>query len=106
MREIVSKLKASHEKFADPDFGPSEADEFGALSLYGGGAPNPAGSKYPAPESLRWERPQYDDGKLGGAGEEQEEEEDVEQEEDDEFAMFAGGDDDEVRLLLLCSERV
>ena len=41
--DIIDKLKISHEKFEDPDFGPSAADEFGAISLYGSGTPNPAG---------------------------------------------------------------
>lgn len=35
VKEVVDKLKVSHEKFTDPDFGPNEKDEFGALSLYG-----------------------------------------------------------------------
>ena len=43
--EIIDKLKISHEKFEDPDFGPSSTDEFGAISLYGSGTPNPAGKR-------------------------------------------------------------
>jgi len=35
VKQVVDKLKISHEKFTDPDFGPSDKDEFGALSLYG-----------------------------------------------------------------------
>lgn len=35
VKEVVDKLKISHEKFTDPDFGPNEKDEFGANSLYG-----------------------------------------------------------------------
>jgi hypothetical protein len=38
-------LKVNHEKFDDPDFGPTEKDEFGAASLYGSGTPNPAGKE-------------------------------------------------------------
>jgi hypothetical protein len=43
--EIIDKLKVNHEKFDDPDFGPNEKDEFGAISLYGSGTPNPAGKE-------------------------------------------------------------
>ena len=43
VKEIVDKLKISHEKFSDPDFGPNENDEFGALSLYGPSLPTPVG---------------------------------------------------------------
>ena len=45
LSEIIDKLKISHEKFEDPDFGPSSTDEFGAISLYGSGTPNPAGKR-------------------------------------------------------------
>lgn len=59
---IVDDLKKSDSKFVDPDFGPSDSDEYGAASLYGTTAPAPVGhSKYPSPESLRWDRPVYDD---------------------------------------------
>ena len=45
MKEILTELKTNHSKFIDPDFGPTEADEFGALSLYGkSGKPDPAGT--------------------------------------------------------------
>jgi hypothetical protein len=44
VKEIISGLKRSNEKFIDPDFGPNETDEYGAASLYGnGGKPDPAG---------------------------------------------------------------
>lgn len=90
LKDIIQKLKASHSKFEDPDFGPNEKDEFGAMSFYGSTLPAPAGSKYPAPESLRWERPQYDDSKFseGGAREENAETEDIDadaEEEEDEY---------------------
>lgn len=65
LKEVIDQLKAKHTKFEDTDFGPTEKDEFGAISFYGSGKPDPAGSKYPAPESLRWERPQYADNKFG-----------------------------------------
>lgn len=94
LKDVINKLKASHEKFEDPDFGPNEKDEFGAMSFYGSALPAPAGSKYPAPETLRWERPQYDDNKFseGGAveGTEEATEADAEEPADDEY-----GDDDE-----------
>jgi hypothetical protein len=64
VKGIVDKLKVSHEKFVDEDFGPNEADEFGSISLYGSLDPNASGGKYPAPSSLKWERPLYDDGKF------------------------------------------
>jgi hypothetical protein len=60
VREIIQGLKASHSKFTDPDFGPTESDPLGALCFYGNEPPAPAGtSKYPAPDSMKWERPQY-----------------------------------------------
>jgi hypothetical protein len=94
VKEIITKLKISHTKFEDPDFGPNDSDEYGAISLYGNGPPNPAGSKYPTPESLKWERPQYDDGKFGAdQSEVKDEEEDEEsEEEDDEFGGFGGAE--------------
>jgi hypothetical protein len=96
IREVVDKLKAAHEKFVDPDFGPNDEDPFGAVSLYGTKMPDPALSKYPAPDSLKWERPMYEDaaftyeadghGKVEDAGEEGEGEEGDDAE--------GGGDDD------------
>lgn len=103
VKELVDQLKASHNKFEDPDFGPLAADEFGAKSLYGDVKPEPAGSKYPAADTLRWERPQYDDAKFAEgvnatvkSGEVDEEgdgedEEDEDFDEDDEFGGFGGG---------------
>jgi hypothetical protein len=102
VKEIVDGLKANHSKFVDPDFGPNDEDEFGAKSLYGDSKPEPAGSKYPSPDTLRWERPQYDDNKFSveseeikksedeiEGGEENEEEED--DDDDDEFGFGGGG---------------
>lgn len=85
MKLIVEKLKISHEKFFDPDFGPNDSDPFGAKSLYGLAPPAPAGSKYPTPESLKWDRPMYDDSKFVH---EVEVEETSSDNEDDEFADF------------------
>ena len=111
VKEIVNKLKASHEKFEDPDFGPTEKDEYGALSFYASlTLPNPAGSKYPPPNTMRWERPQYDDNKFGASGaaategkkEEGEEEEggaEEEEGEDDEFGYTE--EESDVRSLTL-----
>lgn len=80
-------MKSTHEKFKDPDFGPSEDDEYGAKSLYGDGPPAPAGTnKYPSPESLRWDRPHYADKVFGADGKEVEVEEEEEEEEEDEFS--------------------
>lgn len=86
---ILKKLKSTHEKFVDSDFGPSEKDEFGAISFYGNGPPEPAGSKYPKPEQLRWERPLYRD--------QLDTEKDVAeaQEEEDEFAISGDKDENE-----------
>ena len=92
IKSVIDDLRASHGKFEDKDFGPTEVDPYGAKSLYGAIAPDPAGhSKYPAPDTLRWDRPIYEDknfsngdgeeGKAAG-GDEGEEEED----EFDEFA--------------------
>jgi hypothetical protein len=88
VRSIVNALKTSHKKFEDPDFGPTDKDPFGATSLYGTAPPAPAGtSKYPAPETLKWERPQYSDDQVD------EEEEGEEEDEDDDFGDFGGGGD-------------
>ena len=94
---IIKKLKTTHEKFVDVDFGPTEDDEFGAVSFYGNVSPEPAGSKYPKPEQLRWERPLYED-KLG----EGEKKDNIEEEEFDEFALSVDKDDEvEVDQILL-----
>ena len=61
VKSIIDKLKATSQKFEDPDFGPTENDPRGAISFYGTAMPAPAGSKYPKPEDLRWARQQYDD---------------------------------------------
>ena len=98
VKEIVNKLKASHEKFEDKDFGPNEKDEFGALSFYGTALPAPAGSKYPAPETLKWERPLYEDDKFSNEDSDKNEKEEEEEEEagefDDEFG-YGGFDEEE-----------
>ena len=90
--EIVKQLKASNTKFNDPDFGPNENDEFGSQALYG--TMGKVDSKYPPPESLRWDRPIYDDKNFitvvkkepveGEEGEAEEEEEEVEGPQEDE----------------------
>lgn len=60
VKELVSETKSVHGKWEDPDFGPTEADPLGALSLYGSEPPAPAGvNQYPAPSTLRWARPLY-----------------------------------------------
>lgn len=86
VKVIVNELKTTHAKFVDVDFGPKEDDEFGATSLYGPAnkTPEPAGSKYPSPDTLRWDRPLYDDDNF----EEDEEKKDGSDDEDQ-----AGGDD-------------
>lgn len=104
VKEIVQGLKASHAKFMDPDFGPSESDPLGAIALYGpDGSPAPAGTnKYPSPDSLRWDRPQYlDTSKLA---EDDRENEDDYDEFADEFADSGAGGENEV-LCLLCTVR-
>jgi len=83
---LVDKLKISHNKFTDPDFGPNATndDEHGSASLYGPAPPNPVGvSKYPKPETLKWDRPQYDDDKFV-----EEVDEDEGDDDDDEFDDF------------------
>lgn len=67
VKEYVDKLKSTHGKFEDRDFGPQETDKLGASSLYGTKIPAPAGSKYPRPEDLRWDRPLYDDNYFSSA---------------------------------------
>lgn len=95
VKEIVEKLKASHGKFVDADFGPTSEDPHGAKSLYGNDLPTPAGvNKYPAPESIRWDRPQYSDDKFDA--------EDEGKEKVDEFGDdfgFGGGAEDEVTII-------
>ena len=53
VKGYVEKLKSSHTKFIDEDFGPDGGDKYGAKSLYGTAMPAPAGSKYPRPDDLR-----------------------------------------------------
>ena len=88
VKEIIQGLKASHAKFSDPDFGPTDDDPYGAIALYGsGGSPAPAGTnKYPSPDTLRWDRPQYLDTSKLAEGDEKEDEI------GDEFADDFGGD--------------
>lgn len=113
VKDIVNKLKASHGKFEDKDFGPNEKDTFGAISFYGSALPAPAGSKYPAPETLKWERPLYDDSKFDGEGGAGEGEEEVEEEEvddyEDEFGFQGEEEEDQVLntkrfVLSLCKQ--
>lgn len=78
-------------KWEDPDFGPTEEDEYGARSLYRDGKmPDPAGTaSYPNPEHLAWKRPSYK--KISADVENSEEDED----EFDEFDEIDDGGDDE-----------
>lgn len=99
IKDIVDRLKGKSEKFIDPDFGPTDDDEYGAKSFYGSSLPAPAGSKYPAPESLLWTRPVYDDDKFSLAAKnkssddgESDGNDDEEEEEEDEYG--SGGDND------------
>jgi hypothetical protein len=103
VKSIVDQLKRSHEKFIDPDFGPTSTDEYGANSLYVGSPPDPAGSKYPPAGSLRWTRPVYDDDKFhhnhkDGSELEKQDEEDGEGEDEFSSGRSYGGviDDFEV----------
>ena len=104
VKDYVDKLKSSHTKFEDVDFGPQEADKLGAESLYGPTIPAPAGSKYPRPEDLKWDRPLYDDNYFssaaageneddaqGGGDEKGEEDEGGEYDEFDDFGDDAFG---------------
>lgn len=76
VREIIQKHKTNHTKFTDPDFGPTADDPLGAKSLYGNEPPTAAGTnKYPSPEAIRWDRPQYTS-KIVADESDQEEEED------------------------------
>eukprot|EP01035_Chromulina_nebulosa_P022786 gene22786-29502_t len=91
VKSIVTKLKASHSKFEDSDFGPNENDEYGAKSFYGesNSLPDPAGSKYPAPQTLKWERPIYADDKFDHNAEQGGSDEEEEEEEEDEFGIHS-----------------
>lgn len=66
VKEIINKLKTSHEKWTDPDFGPTASDEHAVQSLYPN-MPDPAGSRYTEPKALEWKRPLYADSKFGNA---------------------------------------
>lgn len=113
VKEIVEKLKESHSKFVDIDFGPTEKDEFGAISFYGNGKPDPAGSKYPSPDTLKWERPLYSDEKFGkNEGESgssnaadddtEEEDEEFDEEDDDEYGISLDRQDDNNVSIIYC----
>lgn len=103
VKKIVVELKSSHAKFEDKDFGPNDEDEYGAISFYGdiSSLPDPAGSKYPPPKTLKWQRPLYADDKFnkeGGENETKSESENVEVlDDDDEFAVHSGESDADVR---------
>lgn len=112
LKALIDNLKAQHSKFEDRDFGPSEKDEYGAISFYGSTKPDPAGSKYPAPETLKWERPQYADDKFDNVqpvrkssdeeesleDEEDEEEDDEESDDDDDFGLSLSNNDVKVGI--------
>ncbi len=92
IKEIVDKTKATHGKWVDPDFGPTDKDPLGALSLYGNEPPAPAGTnKYPEPSTMRWTRPCYEDTSFDKEDEEGDEEE--EDEDDDEFGGVAANEE-------------
>jgi hypothetical protein len=105
VKKIVKKLKETHEKFTDTDFGPTEADPDGAISFYGippkkgDGKPEPAGTKYPDPGTLMWERPRYEDtqftGAVNGADETKEYKDENSEDDDDENENEDYYDDDE-----------
>ncbi|GMI54341.1 hypothetical protein TeGR_g8450 [Tetraparma gracilis] len=69
---IAGRCKRSDIRWVDPDFGPSESDEYGAQALYGADERPPNGG-YPKPEKLRWQRPIYADGTVDVDEEELEE---------------------------------
>jgi hypothetical protein len=75
-----------------------------AKSFYGSAMPVPAGSKYPNPETLRWQRPLYDDPQPAGAEDGKEEGEEEEEEFDDEFgpSSSGGGSEAEVCICMPC----
>ena len=95
LKSIIDGLRASHGKFEDTDFGPNDADPYGAISLYGAiSPPDPAGhSKYPAPDTLRWDRPVYEDKNFAVKAKESNEEEEEVEDEFDEFAPAAQEDE-------------
>ena len=76
--------KENKNKWCDPDFGPDSVgdDEYGSRALYFQGKPPPAvgNSRYPQPDTLRWDRPRWEEKKEAekkeaGAAEEEEEQE-------------------------------
>ena len=107
VRAIIDELKKSHTKFEDADFGVSETDEYGEIGLYGdmSKTPDPAGSKYPEPSKLVWERPQYNDdespntpseegkekkGDDDDSDEDSEDDDSEDEDSDDEFGGYGG----------------
>ena len=106
VKSIIDKLKATHEKFVDEDFGPNDDDEYGTVSLYGSKDPSAAGAKYPAPDSLKWERPQYDDDKFAHTEAEEDEAEEDEEEDDDEYGFSSKSESEGVSIMsssMFCS---
>jgi len=93
---LAAACKRSESKFVDPDFGPSDSDEFGSRSLYGTPPIAPKGA-YPKPDKVRWDRPRYADGEEGEDESESEEENNDNDDEDDEFDEFDDeyGDDND-----------
>ena len=64
---LVDRCRKNCTPFEDPDFGPTEEDEYGSCALYGTPPvlPPPSGGKrYPDPDRLRWERPKYKFNKI------------------------------------------
>lgn len=89
--------KENKNKWSDPDFGPNASgdDEYGSRALYFQGKPPPAvgNSRYPQPDTLRWDRPRWQQKKEGETDEDKDDEGEEEDEEEDEYDEY--GDDDE-----------
>ena len=106
IKTIIDDLKKQGtSSWCDPDFGPTENDQYGAKSLYWGGkAPPSVGhNRYPRPEELRWDRPVWKmdedeegpGGQKGEGGEDGEEGDDQADDEEyyDEEEDYLGEDD-------------
>ncbi len=99
VKGIIDELKSTHAKFSDIDFGPTSDDYLGANSLYGTTVPAPAGSKYPRPEDLKWERPLYDDNHFDEEADNDKNDSNDAYDDDefgDDFGGFTGDDNDEI----------
>ena len=102
IKSLLKQLKKEEKSsWCDPDFGPTDTDEYGAFSLYWTGKPPPAvgNSRYPDPTDLRWDRPVWkngsheeDSGETGdGDNEDDEQDDEYDEYDEDDYGGSSGG---------------